>query len=166
MQTRYCLLPLYAVFLPLASAFSQDTGQLTILGPNYPRVFYFRASEAACSVKRYPTYESWERNFDGLMGIMGKCLEEECLGREPRNPEFFTKFKQRHPEQVVLLHFNGNSRDPIYQRENFFPGHWIYRKAVVITEDGYENLSVGLPRTVEEIEVFMREEGLLQKVRR
>jgi Xaa-Pro aminopeptidase len=37
---------------------------------------------------------------------------------------------------------------------------------VVITEDGYENLSAGLPRTVEEIERFMREEGLLQKVRR
>jgi len=37
---------------------------------------------------------------------------------------------------------------------------------VVITEDGYENLSAGLPRTVEEIEAFMREEGLLQKVRR
>jgi Xaa-Pro aminopeptidase len=37
---------------------------------------------------------------------------------------------------------------------------------VVITEDGYENLSAGLPRTVEEIEAFMREEGLLQKVGR
>ncbi|MFG1691576.1 aminopeptidase P N-terminal domain-containing protein [Gemmatimonadota bacterium] len=37
---------------------------------------------------------------------------------------------------------------------------------VVITEDGYENLSTGLPRTVEEIERFMREDGLLQKVRR
>ena len=37
---------------------------------------------------------------------------------------------------------------------------------VVITEDGYENLSTGLPRTVEEIERFMREGGLLQKVRR
>jgi Xaa-Pro aminopeptidase len=37
---------------------------------------------------------------------------------------------------------------------------------VVITEDGYENLSAGLPRTVEEIEILMREEGLLQKVRR
>jgi Xaa-Pro aminopeptidase len=37
---------------------------------------------------------------------------------------------------------------------------------VVITQDGYENLSAGLPRTVEEIEAFMREEGLLQKVRR
>ena len=37
---------------------------------------------------------------------------------------------------------------------------------VVITEDGYENLSAGLPRTVQEIEAFMREEGLLQKVGR
>jgi len=37
---------------------------------------------------------------------------------------------------------------------------------VVITEDGYEKLSTGLPRTVEEIERFMLEEGLLQKVRR
>jgi Xaa-Pro aminopeptidase len=37
---------------------------------------------------------------------------------------------------------------------------------VVITENGYENLSAGLPRTVEEIEAFMKEESLLQKVRR
>jgi len=37
---------------------------------------------------------------------------------------------------------------------------------VVITEDGYENLSTGLPRTVEEIEEFMRQPGLLQKVGR
>jgi Xaa-Pro aminopeptidase len=37
---------------------------------------------------------------------------------------------------------------------------------VVITEEGYENLSAGLPRTVDEIESLMREVGLLQKVRR
>jgi Xaa-Pro aminopeptidase len=37
---------------------------------------------------------------------------------------------------------------------------------VVITENGYENLSPGLPRTVEEIETLMLEKGLLQKVRR
>jgi Xaa-Pro aminopeptidase len=37
---------------------------------------------------------------------------------------------------------------------------------VVITEDGYENLSAGLPRTVDEIEAFMRGESLLQKVGR
>ena len=37
---------------------------------------------------------------------------------------------------------------------------------VVITEDGYENLSTGLPRTVQEIETVMRETGLLQKIGR
>jgi Xaa-Pro aminopeptidase len=37
---------------------------------------------------------------------------------------------------------------------------------IVITEDGYENLSPGLPRTVEEIEGAMREEGVLQRVGR
>ena len=119
----------------MTSATARDPGQLTILGPDYPRVFYFRATEAACSPRAYPTYESWERNFSGLMGIMGKCLQEECLGREPRNPEFFSRFKLQHPNQVVLLHFNGNSRDPVYERERYFPGHWIYRKAVMITED-------------------------------
>jgi len=34
---------------------------------------------------------------------------------------------------------------------------------VVITADAYENLSAGLPRTVEGIEAIMREPGLLQK---
>ena len=33
---------------------------------------------------------------------------------------------------------------------------------VVITEDGYENLSAGIPREVEEIEALMKEEGVVQ----
>ena len=128
-------LSLYGALLLVAGGFSTGAQQLAILGPDYPRVFYFRAAESACNRRLYPAYEDWERNFDGLMGIMGKCLGEECLGREPRNPEFFSKFKRRHPEQVVLLHFNGNSRDPVYQRANYFPGHWIHRQAVTITKD-------------------------------
>jgi hypothetical protein len=121
------------VITATASAACAQT--LAIRGNHYPRVFYFRATERAGSSRAFPTYESWERNFDGLMGIMGKCLEEECLGRLPRAPEFFTRFKQRHPDQVVLLHFNGNSRDPLFERGSYFPGHFIYRKAVTITED-------------------------------
>lgn len=69
------------------------------------------------------------------MGIMGKVLDEEVLGREMRNPEFFTRFKHDHPDQVVMLHFNGNARDPRYQTEHYFPGHWIYRKAVMLIDD-------------------------------
>ncbi len=119
----------------LAIAYTATAQTLTIRDNHYPRVFYFRATERACSSAAYPTYETWEHNFDGLMGIMGKCLEEECLHRLPRAPQFFTNFKERHPDQAVLLHFNGNSRDPLFERENFFPGHWVYRKAVTITED-------------------------------
>ena len=33
---------------------------------------------------------------------------------------------------------------------------------VVITEDGYENLSPGLPREIEEIESLMQQEGAIQ----
>lgn len=126
------LVPL-GIFPTLISA--RDLGSLTILGENYPRVFYFRASESASNLKAYPTYESWERDFSGLMGIMGKCLQEECTGREPRNPEFFSRFKGQHPDQVVLLHFNGNARDPVYHCRGYFPGHWVYRRAVAIVED-------------------------------
>jgi len=37
---------------------------------------------------------------------------------------------------------------------------------VLITEDGYENLSQGLPRDVEEIETLMKNQGILQKIER
>lgn len=114
---------------------SQDTQQLDVLREEYPRAFFFRASEQAWSERRYPSYENWAEQFDRLQGIMGKCLNEECQGREPRNIEFFSRFKREHPRQVVLLHFNGNARDPRYYTDGFFAGHWIYRRAVGITRD-------------------------------
>ncbi|MDO8542959.1 MAG: hypothetical protein Q7S40_21150 [Opitutaceae bacterium] len=108
--------------------------ELTILGPNYPRAFFFRATEGQAA-NLATSYESWDADFSRLMGIIGKALDEEVLGREARNPEFFTRFKRAHPEQVVLLHFNGNARDPIYHTEKYFPGHWIHRQATMILAD-------------------------------
>jgi Xaa-Pro aminopeptidase len=37
---------------------------------------------------------------------------------------------------------------------------------VAITESGCENLSLGVPRTVAEIEALMREDGILQTIRK
>lgn len=37
---------------------------------------------------------------------------------------------------------------------------------VVITEDGCENLSVGVPRTIQEVEAIMRQKGILEIVKR
>lgn len=112
---------------------SDDPG-LMIHGPNYPRAFFFRGSEGPPALPK-TTYEAWESDFSRLMGIMGKCLDEEVIGRERRNPEFFGRFKREHPTQVVLLHFNGNSRDPRHFTEKYFPGHWTYRPASKIIAD-------------------------------
>ena len=114
---------------------ARDIRKLDILKDQYPRVFFFRATEGAYNQRRYPTFERWERQFNRLQGIMGKCLDEECLGRQQRNPEFFSRFKRQHPNQVVLLHFNGNARDPRYHTEKYFSGHWIYREATEIVQD-------------------------------
>lgn len=113
---------------------AENTANLTILGPDYPRAFFFRACESGPSNKRM-TYEKWAAEFGRLSGIIGKCLDEEVLGREANNPEWFSRFKRDYPNQVVLLHFNGNARDPLYKTEKYFSGHWIYRKATLIISD-------------------------------
>jgi len=115
-------------------ATARNLRELSILGPDYPRVFFFRSSEGGPG-RRGIVYERWEAEFNRLAGIMGKCLDEEVLGREAHNPEFFSRFKQRQPQQIVLLHFNGNSRDPRYHAQPYSPGHWIYRRATRIVGD-------------------------------
>lgn len=116
-----------------AARAERDLSGLTILGPDYPGVFFFRGSEGGA--RRAAEYEAWEAEFSRLMGIMGKCLDEEIVGHMPKNHEYFNRFKARHADQTVLLHFNGNSRDPRFELDSFFPGHWVYRRAVRILED-------------------------------
>ena len=117
-----------------ASAQAREIEKLDVMGENYPRAFFFRASEGTMGA-RYRNYEVWEKNFNRLSGIMGKCLDEEVPGRETQNPEYFTRFKKNHPTQTVLLHFNGNARDPRYLTGKYFPGHWVYRRPAVILSD-------------------------------
>jgi len=108
-----------------ALANGQGLGKLRIFNGKYPHVFFFRQAEGFAA-QRSLSYEQWEETFERLMGIEGKVLDEEVLGRSIRNIDFFTRFKQRHPNQLVLLHFNGNARDPRYESGRFFAGHWIY----------------------------------------
>lgn len=108
--------------------------RLRILQEDYPRVFFFRQSEGYAAQPAI-SYEKWENTFEKLMGIEGKVLDEEVIGREKRNIDFFTRFKKSSPEQLVLLHFNGNARDPRWRAERFFDGHWIYYNGARITAD-------------------------------
>ncbi len=85
------------------------------------------------------------------MGIEGKTLDEEIPGRSRRNIDFFTRFKSRFPQQLVLLHYNGNARDPRYQTQGrYFAGHWIYYNGAkivseVIAEEGETTIRVSDP---------------------
>ncbi len=105
-----------------------DLENLRLLDGRYPRVFFFRAAEKTCE----PTSE-WDEQFSRLMGIQGKSLDEECP--RSQNVSIFSRFKAEHPEQMVLLHFNGNARDPRFAREPFFAGHWLYYNLAIITAD-------------------------------
>jgi len=123
-----------ALGMACAGTEGQDLEKLRILSDEYPRVFFFRQAEGMAAQKNL-SYERWENTFERLMGIEGKVLEEEVPGRSIRNIDFFTRFKKRHPDQLVLLHFNGNARDPRYESDRFFAGHWIYFNGAKILSD-------------------------------
>ncbi len=107
---------------------------LRVLGENHPRAFYFRAAETWANNSRI-SYEDWDRTFSRLMGIEGKVYDEEFAATGPtgRRLEFFTRFKKQHPEQQVILHFNGSARDPRFDASKFFAGHWLYFNGAKIT---------------------------------
>jgi len=107
---------------------------LRIFSEGHPRAYFFRMSETLASDKDI-SYEEWERTFERLMGIQGKVLEEELPGLSERNIEFFNRFKQRHPDQLVLLHFNGASGDPRFGGDDFFAGHWLYFEGTEVLSD-------------------------------
>jgi len=101
-------------------------------GP-YPRAFFFRGSEG---VARNPNtqYGDWVATFSRLHGIMGKVFDEEIPNTAARNIDFFTRFAAQFPDQAVMLHYNGNSRDP-RNAAGFFAGHWLYHDGSALTAD-------------------------------
>jgi len=128
----------YAAVLILTGtcAWTEDPfANLQIMQNNqYPKVFFFRKSEQIGKNAKLD-FNTWDRNFSQLMGIMGKVLNNELLSITPRGSEFFKQFKKKHPNQIVLCHYNGNARDPRHDRDLYFDGHWLYYNGAAITRD-------------------------------
>ena len=140
-----------ALFATLAACPAGDLASLPVLQDAYPAL----SSSAAARRWRNPrtAYEAWDRCFSRLMGIEGKVLDEELPNTAVRNIEFFTRFKQNHPDQLVMLHYNGNARDPRFEIGKFFAGHWLYYEGARITADisaepGETEISVQPPGTL------------------
>ncbi len=98
---------------------------LPLLGSDRPQSFFFRHTEGMARRQSLP-FDAWEKTFARLNGIMGKALDEEVPNTSAGCLLYFTRFKKLHPRQAVLLHYNGNSRDPRFDADAFFAGHWIY----------------------------------------
>ena len=114
---------------------SNSLDDLEIVSGGYPRAIFFRNAERAAA---YLPYHTWEHDFGQLMGIEGKALDEEKPGSATwRNAYYFSRFKKEHPEQMVLLHYNGMGRMPQHKpvEDRFFAGHWLYYEGVTILSD-------------------------------
>ncbi len=113
--------------------FSQrDIQSLAVMQDDYPRVFFFRQTERP---EYYIGYDAWQNEWDDLMGIQGKALGEELADRSLKHEKYYSRFKQNYPEQLVLLHYNGNACDPLFETKEFFDGHWLYTNGPKIMQD-------------------------------
>lgn len=123
-----------ATSLAFAAAAPRTGFESLLIGrEEYPKAYFFRGVAEQIGRSRQPDYDAWEKTAGQLMGIEGKALDEE--GDLRKNIALYTRFKQQHPEQLVLLHYNGNARDPVPGISEFFAGHWLYFNGSKITSD-------------------------------
>ena len=111
-----------------------DIKDLKLFGNEYPKAFFFRYSETFAASGNYP-YKEWQEIFSQLGGIEGKVMEEEVPYRTLHNLGYFRKFKQDHPDQMVLVHYNGSSRDPFDASLRHFAGHFNYFEGKIVHND-------------------------------
>lgn len=122
---------LFLLFLQVSCTDREGNLQnLDLLKEQYPASFFFRRPAVMIDLE----YSEWDSLFCRLGGIIGKTLTEEIPDGDGAI-KYFEKFKINHPEQMVLLHYNGNSRDPRDESWEFHPSHWLYFEGSELLED-------------------------------
>jgi hypothetical protein len=102
--------------------------QKRALADLYPKAVFFRIPQNG-----YQDYAAWSGRFGALDGMIVKIGLEESPHLDWRLlASHLNRFALEHPEQLVLLHYNGRDRLIVQGRgirERYFPGHWVYRAA-------------------------------------
>ncbi|WP_282167758.1 hypothetical protein [Shewanella japonica] len=122
-RISYCWLILISV--TSAGVMSAELSSLTIMGEEYPKSIYFRNAENSAANETIP-YEKWKNRWSKLDGMVVKALDEEIPGRSGEAQKKFLKYKQEFPQKMMLLHFNGNARDPRFDLDYFKHHDWTY----------------------------------------
>ncbi len=110
----------------------RDLSNKTIFSNTYPKAFIFRRS--AEQTNDNETYESWLPDNLLLDGIASKTMNEEITTvNSQKNIYWLNKYAIDHPEKITFLHFNGRSRDPRWENNAFFAGHWMYYPGTILS---------------------------------
>lgn len=104
---------------------SNELEQLDIFSKDYPKSIYFRNAEGSAA-REDVSYEKWKKRWSKLSGMVVKALDEEIPGRSGEAQRKFLKYKKEFPSKLMLLHFNGNARDPRFDVKGFEHDNWTY----------------------------------------
>ncbi|MBQ4915985.1 hypothetical protein J8L85_16140 [Maribacter sp. MMG018] len=109
-----------------------------ILGNEYPKGFFFRTPDYVDM-----SYEDWEKENRRLGGVFVKAMSEEISTKDvSRTLTYLNRFAIENPEQLVVLHFNGRSRDPNWNTSKYSAGHWLYNPGCFLERDISSNDSI------------------------
>lgn len=102
-----------------------ELSDLKIFDEQYPKAIYFRNVENSAANTSI-SYEKWAKRWSKLDGMVVKALDEEIPGRSKEAQKKFIQYKKDNPSKLMLLHFNGNARDPNFDFDAFHGEDWTY----------------------------------------
>lgn len=89
----------------------------------FPVSYFFRTPQNLMN----KGYDKWADEFQRTGGVISKAVNEEIYDQKMMQAQLFMQeFKRQNPEQMVMLHLNGRSRDPYDNKGQYFSGHWLY----------------------------------------
>lgn len=147
----FCLslrLKLIFIFTCISVAgYAQNLSELAVFDGNYPKAIYFRNVENSAADENI-SYQDWAKRWSKLDGMVVKALDEEIPGRSGVAQHKFIQYKKDNPTKLMLLHFNGNARDPRFDPQAFMATDWTYFVGTYATQD--------IPLMTKDTEIFVR----------
>ena len=99
----------------------------------YPKLLFFRNCEAFMESNNVAAFEHCVSNR--TVGLIGKPFTEEVERRTPAVLARFSEYSIRHPDALVLVHYNGLSADPRSLPPTYSACHWLHYAGTRIVRD-------------------------------
>lgn len=119
-----------------------------------PACFHFRIPAGFTG-----NYGNWIRLFGRFDGMVVKVGNEELKGNMQTSFDVYNRYKKEYPGKMLVLHYNGNERDPRDIDNKYFPGHWLYYRGCKALTDIAAEAGITVIK-VENTELFKMKWGI------